>query len=169
MTKLLIFVFAIYTFCCSFVQAEALVNNEFVVPIEKHFENFTLVKVNPKYTKLDYKALMSAREFIQISLGTTWPADDFTLQENTQTLESDLIAFNNKESFTFHVMNNDKTKVIGCIYITGTVDSEFDANVFSWVAKEHLATPLFDELRTNVKTWVKNEWPFTNVDYPFNS
>lgn len=168
MKKLLLLVFTIYTFCCSFVQAEALVNNVFVVPVEKRFENFTLVKVNPKYTVLDYKALMSAREFIQNSLGTTWPADDFTLDENTQTLENDLIAFDNKESFTFHVMNNNKTKVIGCIYISGAASDKFDATVFSWVAKEHIATPLFTELKTSVKAWIKNEWPFVHVDYSFN-
>lgn len=152
----------------SFVQAQALVGEEFVVPIEKELSDHVLVKVDPKYSVLDYEALMSARVFIRDSLNSSWPDDDFTLQKNTETLENDLVAFNKRESFTFHIVNRARDQILGCVYITVPLNGKYDASVFVWVSDKYLSTPLFPNLKREIKHWIKSCWPFKKVDYSLN-
>lgn len=147
---------------------EKLVSDSFVVPVEKKFHQYSFVKVNPQFSKMDFEALVSAKEFIREELGTDWPADNFTVKENTDSLIHDLKAFNNKENFTFHIFDIDRSKIIGCFYISQTSDQKYDAAVFVWVRKQHLKTPYFKEIKENVRIWVDNSWPFSNVDYSLN-
>jgi len=163
-TSLILAIF-IYMMGLSFAQAQTLVAEAFVVPVEKELSDHVLVKVDPKYSVLDYEALMTARVFFRSSLNSTWPDDNFTLQKNSETLINDLAAFNKKESFTFHVVNRVKDQILGCVYITAPFNDKYDASVFIWVSKKYLSTPLFLNLKREVKHWIKTVWPFKKVDY----
>ena len=168
MHRLTILAAFIYIIGSSFAQAQALVGEAFVVPIEKELSDYALVKVDPKYSVLDYEALMSSRVFIRNSLNSSWPDDNFTLQKNTETLVNDLAAFNKKESFTFHVVNRARDQILGCVYITAPFNGKFDASVFVWVSDKYLSTSLFPNLKGEIKHWVKSNWPFKKVDYSLN-
>ena len=144
------------------------VPDSFVVPLGKATSNFSFVKVSPQFTKLDFEALMSAKEFIREQLNSEWPSDEFTLKENTESLVGDLTAFNERENFTFHIFDAKKTKLIGCFYISQTYDEDSDAAVFIWVRKEFLSTPQFEEIKDDIHGWISKSWPFNNVDYSLN-
>ena len=51
----------ILLFAFSVSAKETLVPDSFIVPVEKEMSEYVFLKVNPKYSELDYKALMSAQ------------------------------------------------------------------------------------------------------------
>ena len=145
-----------------------LVPDSFEVPVKIVLPKYSFLKVNPDYSKLDYEALMSAKEFIRKELSSEWPSDNFTLKENTASLVGDLDTFNKRANFTFHIFNSDQSKLIGCFYISNGSEEEYDASVFIWVSKEYLFTPLFIEIKGDMKNWFTEYWPLKNVDYSLN-
>jgi hypothetical protein len=145
-----------------------LVPDSYDVPIKILLPKYSFLKVNPDYSKLDYEALMSAKEFIREELNTDWPSDDFSLKENTESLIGDLNSFNKRTNFTFHIFNSDQSKMIGCFYISNGSEAKYDASVFIWVRKEYLSTPLFIEIKSDIKNWISKDWPLKSVDYSLN-
>ena len=120
---------------CIFTQilnANTLVKTTFDVPTSKEFSTYTLKKINPRYTELDYDALMSARFYIREKLKSSWPEDSFTLDENRKGLAYDENNFNKRNFFTYTVLNTGNDKVLGCIYIKPSSNKKFDASVFIW-------------------------------------
>ena len=99
---------------------------------------------------------MSARFFIRKKLGTLWPRDDFTAAENHKTLVDDLKSFNQKQAFTFSVLNHAQDRILGCIYITQPISDEFDVSVFIWVRKE-LLVEFYPLLLNDVKNWLSRD------------
>ncbi|WP_133407074.1 hypothetical protein [Parashewanella tropica] len=145
-----------------------IVSDSFVIPVEKAFPQYIFVKVDPSLSNRDYDALMSARFFIRRRLNTSWPADKFTEEENKVSLANDLIAFNNRTSFTYHILDKAKSKVVGCFYISPAFSDKHDASVFVWVRKAHLETEYFQQIKRDVRRWLKDDWPFEKIDYSWN-
>ena len=159
----------IFLFFSFRVSAEDnLVPSNFLVPVEKKMSEYVFLKVDPKYSELDFNALMSSRFFIREQLKTDWPSDTFTLEENTETLVSDLKSFELKSNFTFHIFNKSRTQIIGCFYISSTTDSNYDAAVFVWVKEEYLSSDIFRNIKLHIQSWILNAWPFEKVDYSLN-
>jgi hypothetical protein len=146
----------------------SLVPDYYDVPVKMLLPKYSFLKVNPEYSKLDYEALMSAKEFIREKLNSDWPSDNFTLKENTESLVGDLSTFNEKTNFTYHIFNSDQSKMIGCFYISNGSEEKYDASVFIWVRKEYLSTPIFIEIKSDIKNWISKDWPLKNVDYSLN-
>ncbi|MBM7074445.1 hypothetical protein JQC92_20875 [Shewanella sp. 202IG2-18] len=150
------------------MNSKALIHDSFDVPVEASIQDFIIMKVDPDYAKLDYEALMSAKEFIRKQLGSEWPSDNFTLKENTDSLFDDLTSFNNKTSFTYHILNRQKSQIIGCFYVSSPIAKPYDASVFIWVKKEYLSSPVFPKIKTAIKSWISQKWPLKRVDYSLN-
>lgn len=149
-------------------SAKALVPESFVVPVEALLSDYRLLKVDPQFALMDYQALMSARVFIRSSLATSWPEDDFTLDKNSESLRQDLIAFEQRRTFTFHIFHRASNRLIGCLYITAPFTAEHDAAVFAWVQHDYLSSPVFSEIQQHIQRWVRDTWPFDRVDYSLN-
>ncbi|MEE4245863.1 MAG: hypothetical protein V2I33_10645 [Kangiellaceae bacterium] len=147
---------------------DKLVDDHFTIPVELKTTDFHLVKVDPNYSALDYKALMSARHFIRQQLGSEWPGDNFSLLENTESLKSDLEQFEQKKNFTYHIFNQNKSQIIGCVYISANPSENIDASVFIWMSADYLNKPFFEKVRLTTKQWIDNHWPFNKVDYSLN-
>ncbi|RDH82872.1 MAG: hypothetical protein DIZ80_11415 [endosymbiont of Galathealinum brachiosum] len=149
-------------------SASTLVDATFNVPASKTFSTYTLKKISPKYTELDYDALMSARFYIRTKLNSSWPDDDFTIDENRKGLSYDESNFNKRVFFTYTVLNSSEDKVLGCIYIKPSSNKKFDASVFIWTRQDLPEQKLHNLLLGDIKIWLSNDWPFKNIDYSLN-
>ncbi len=146
-----------------------LVPENFDVPAHIELPNIQLQKVNPAYAEQDYQALMAARKQIRQDLGTDWPADNLTLAENQVSLSNDLSAFNQKTNFTYHLFAPETGRLIGCLYISQSGKSQYQAAVYYWLVPDVDQSSLHLAIRADIKKWMKTRWPFKTVDYLFES
>jgi len=77
---------------------------------------FTFLPLTPKYTELDYGALMSSKSTLRDWSGGTWPRDDFTLDENRADLQQHWEEFESGEAYAYTILNPDETRCEGCFY-----------------------------------------------------
>ena len=71
------------------------------------------------------------------------------------------------DEYTEFLVSN-QSKMIGCFYISNGSEEKYDASVFIWVRKEYLSTPIFIEIKSDIKNWISKDWPLKNVDYSLN-
>lgn len=69
-------------------------------------------------------------------------------------------------SFTFIVVPLDEHTSYGNVYVFPASRGDFDAEVYTWVRKDQLASGLGDELYDVTRDWIASSWPFEQVAYP---
>jgi RimJ/RimL family protein N-acetyltransferase len=115
----------------------------------------------------DYEAVASSPG----ELGAAFGDPDAVPQPYTFEQEIIELGWHQKEfqmgfSFVFIVVPLDEHTSYGNVYIFPASRGEFDAEVYTWVRKDQLATGLGDELFETVQKWVAQDWPFERVAYP---
>jgi hypothetical protein len=145
-----------------------LVDANFVVPQRYTFGNVVLVKVDPEYAAQDHRALMQAKAQIRQDLGTAWPEDNLTLAANTASLTSDLLAFNQRTNFTYHLFERSTDQVIGCVYISQTGASQYQAAMYYWLIPAYYSSSEHPAIRQGLQQWLNTAWPFQAVDFTLN-
>ncbi|MEM9385324.1 MAG: hypothetical protein AAGA68_09715 [Pseudomonadota bacterium] len=148
-------------------QAAPFVPTSFTVPTNVTLGPYTLTKVDPRFSEQDYRALMRARHYIRRQLGSEWPEEDFTIAASRQTLADDVLRFDARESFTYHVLQG--AHVIGCVYVLPPSNGEVDASLFVWTDPTHLAEAQFDDLREIVHRWLLVDWGLGRIDRSLNA
>lgn len=132
----------------------------FEVPLRLETPGFDLVPLGPEHNEADYRAWMSSIAHIRSTPGFPygdWPAE-MTPADNLRDLEEHAADFENREGFTFTVLENDD--VIGCVYIYPHGEG---ASVRSWVRASH--AHLDRALWLAVSHWLEAAWPFATVAY----
>src|SRR5437868_13449286 len=87
------------------------------VPEEKRTNRLLLRPLQATDVELDYDAVMSSAEQLRRWSGRGWPADDFTLIQNLVGLQEHEREHQEREAFTFTVLNLEETHCLGCVYI----------------------------------------------------
>jgi hypothetical protein len=152
------------------------------VPAELRTEDLWLRVLRPDVTDLDYAALMESRERLRRWSDSTWPADDFTLEENRQDLIGHEREWENREAFTYTVLSSDGDRCEGCVYIyplgrwlkscdfkrQGDGDQFADETpaVTFWVRDSALGRGLDRQLLAGLREWFRREWSFDHVVFP---
>jgi RimJ/RimL family protein N-acetyltransferase len=129
-------------------------------------ERFVLEPLGPQHNESDYQAWTSSMDHIRATPGfetSSWPRE-MTLEENLADLERHAREFEQREGFTFTVLEPGSTRVIGCVYMYPSRRPEYDADVRSWVRATH--AELDDPLRRGVSAWIARDWPFGSVHAP---
>lgn len=144
----------------------SFVPEDFIVPDELIHAHFRLQILEPSINELDYQAVMSSRVNLRSIFAEydEWPADNMTLADNLDDLiihEKEFIA---REAFAYTVLNPDKSKCIGCVYIEPSNRNTTDAEVYYWLSND--TQHLFKEFQETLKSWLKDKWPFENIAYP---
>jgi hypothetical protein len=141
---------------------------DFVVPERLETEEFVLRPLHVNDAVIDYDAVMTSIDDIRDTYWRApgWPFDDLTLMQNLIDL-----AWHTKErqfrtSFAYIPVTHDGLVELGCIYIDPSAKEGFDANVQMWVRSSESGTGLDDRLFQTVKSWMANDWPFTQVAFP---
>lgn len=141
---------------------------DFKVPatLEKSTYRLRMLTVNDVVK--DYDAVMSSETHIQEfgRPGMTWPTG-LTFEEDLIDLGWHQKEFMNRTSFAYTVVSSDESRVIGCVYINPTRKQGADAAVFLWTRPPE-QLDFLDEarLRSDVRAWLKREWPFENPIFP---
>lgn len=160
-------------------------NEEFTVPDGLESGQFLIRPLRTTDVKLDYDAVMETREFLRKWEQSTWPEDDFTLEDNFKDLDRHEKEHINRESFTFTVMNPDETECLGCIYIfpltarwlseaeTTSVGEtkweDYEAVVLFWIRQSRLAEGMEQMLLETLRPWFEQAWSFNGLLYMTNA
>jgi hypothetical protein len=145
----------------------AFVPASFDPPLGLDHAEFRLRPLGPQHNDSDYAAWLSSVEHIRSSPGwaaSSWP-HPMTLEENLADLVRHANDFAARTGFTYTVLapSDDETRVIGCVYIYPGRQAGTDASVRSWVTADEAA--LDAVLYHVVSAWLKERWPFRNVEY----
>lgn len=144
------------------------------VPAELRTDEFVLRPITADDAERDYAALMETRELLRVWEQSTWPADDFTVEDNRQDLVSLEKRHAEHRAFTYTVVDPDDTEALGCVYVfptsanfltkasvTALGDDRWDAVeavVYFWVRLTRMQTGLDDRLLAALRAWFRDEW-----------
>ena len=143
------------------------VATDFDVPAMLETKHFRLRMLTVGDVVKDYDAVISSAEHLQsVWPGSSWPAG-LTLEQNLIDLGWHQKEFQRRRSFAYTVVELDESRVIGCVYINPSRKVGYDAVVYLWTRPPN-QTDVIDEdtLRTAVRSWLKDEWPFENAVFP---
>lgn len=146
------------------MTAEPFVPADFEVPAVLETADFRLRMLSVDDVEMDYEAVMETQQRLR-SLGSSWPRDGFTLEENLADLRRHQQEFEDRVAFAYTVVALDESRVLGCLYINPTQDQEIDAQIAMWVRESEFQRGLDPILFATVQKWIKESWPFTTVDY----
>jgi hypothetical protein len=154
-------------------------NEQFTIPEGLVTDEFLIRPLVEGDVELDYAAVMESREFLRRWEQSSWPADDFTLAGNLKDLQRHEREHNNRESFTFTVMNPTETECLGCIYIfprtsrwlaearTTPIDDTawdtYEAVMLFWIRQSRLAEGMDRRLLDTLRLWFEQEWTFDGL------
>jgi hypothetical protein len=115
----------------------------------------------------DYEAVASS----PAELGAAFGDPDAVPQPYTFEQEIIELGWHQKEfqmgfSFVFIVVPLDEHTSFGNVYVFPGSRSDFDAEVYTWVRKDQIASGMGEELFAVTKRWIAHSWPFERVAYP---
>src|SRR5262245_53792786 len=135
-------------------------------PEERRTNRLLLRPLRATDVELDYEAVMSSAEQLRRWSQSDWPTDDFTLTQNLDDLQEHEREHDQREAFTFTVMNPPGTSCLGCVYIMPLrpevtqvcPGAAYPANVGFWVRTSELTNELDKHLFATLRDWFKTEW-----------
>ncbi|HEU5011535.1 MAG TPA: GNAT family protein [Roseiflexaceae bacterium] len=141
------------------------------IPEETRTDRLLLRPLRATDVALDYDALMSSAEHLRRWSQSTWPADDFTLDQNRADLQRHEREHAGREAFTFTVLNPEATRCLGCVYLRSLwpevaqlcAGATYAAGVRFWVRAAEVANDLDTHLLATLRGWFAAEWPFACV------
>jgi hypothetical protein len=151
-------------------------------PIPKDYlqQQFCFQVLHPRYVTLDYKALMSSKDFLRRWSQSEWPTDDFSLEENLEDLSWHYEEQVDKIAFTYTVLDHNQTNCLGCIYIKPTTSikdllpneltllAPFSHFCSFWVIDTIRGTQLEQIIFSGLINWLYTEWQFPGLFFTSN-
>ena len=143
-------------------------SGDVVVPAGLDSERFRLRPLTIHDVIKDFDAVMSSRVELRdlFGLGTQWPADNLTIEQNLIDLAWHQKEFQTRGSFTYTVVSSDESRVLGCVYLFPPRDSSVDVVIYYWVRSSELAGKLEQQLLEQLHGWLAREWPFKRLSWP---
>jgi len=131
-------------------------------------DGFILVPLDTQVTELDFKAYMSSIQHLQetFSHSTRWPREGLTMEDAVKDMENEQSRWESRASFPYAVLDPERTKERGCVYVRPSKKQGYEAAVKLWVTAEEYAAGFDEELYDWTRKWVAAEWPFEAVAYP---
>jgi RimJ/RimL family protein N-acetyltransferase len=146
------------------METAPFVPENFEVPAVLETERFRLRMLSVEDVEKDYKAVIESRELLH-SMGSTWPKEGFTIEENLADLERHQQEFLDRKAFAYTVVSLDESRVLGCVYINPSMQEGADAVAYMWVRQSEYDQGLDPLLFQTVKAWLETSWPFSVVHY----
>jgi len=144
------------------------------VPAVLRTDEFVLRPITAGDAERDYAAVVESRDYLRLWEQSTWPADDFTVEEN----RDDLVGLEQRHAehraFTYTVVDPDDTQALGCVYVfpvsakflaEATVTplgddawDDVDAVVYFWTRRSRMEQGMDERLLAALRTWFRDEW-----------
>ena len=147
------------------MKKTAFVPETFEVPPSLETNRFRLRMLSVGDVEKDYEAVIESRDLLH-SMGSSWPREGFTIEENLADLERHQQEFLDRKAFAYTVVSLAEDRVLGCVYINPVEHDEADAQVFMWVRQSEYDKGLDAVLFKAVRDWLDSSWPFRVVVYP---
>lgn len=143
-------------------MGEPFVPESFDPPRSFDGPGFRLEPLGPAHNERDYEAWTSSMDHIHATPGDwgKWP-HPMTLEENLADMEMHAREFEEREAFTYSVLDGDD--VIGCVYLYPDPRGEADAYVSSWVRESRAG--MDEVVWRSVSRWLDEDWPFERYRY----
>lgn len=151
-----------------------------LIPTQMEAEGFWFEVLQPIHAELDFHAIMRSKEFLRRWSNSSWPVDEFTLEDNLQDLNWHYDEFTEATAFTYTIIDHDKNQCLGCFYIRDITSIQsmspdeilklvpFQFFVSYWVIPDIRNTPLENTIFTNLLKWLKRDWNFPSVLFASN-
>ncbi|UCE11434.1 MAG: hypothetical protein JSW61_05755 [Candidatus Thorarchaeota archaeon] len=141
--------------------------SEAKVPEELRTDEFVLRPLRVIHAEMDYAALMDSKESLRMMSQSSWPSDDFTLEENRADLQEHEKEHIEREAFTYTVLDSTGDTCLGCIYIEhlkeGPMKGDHAAMLRFWVRQPRLADDLDRRVLDALMEWFRKDWAFSRV------
>ena len=150
-----------------------------IAPDRLTTDDFVLRPITVADAELDYAAVMESRELLRLWQQSTWPADDFTVEDNRVDLEEMERRHAAGVAFGYTMLDPDESTCLGCVYvfapdarflaaanITAVTDAEWDgigAAVYFWVRTSRLPVGLDRSLLAHLRRWFADAWGLDDV------
>ncbi len=156
-------------------------SEEFPLPEGFQTDEFIFRPLRVSDVDLDYDAVISSGSMLRAWSQSNWPADGFTPEENLADLRRHAREHQDKNAFTYTIMNAEETFCLGCIYLNPLIqeivdldvcdvpakDREFFAASVRYWIRESLATEEFSfVILKSLIQWLDYEWCFNCVVFP---
>jgi RimJ/RimL family protein N-acetyltransferase len=149
--------------------------SELPVPQGITTPHLLLEPLKPDHVQLDYEAVMESRDYLRLWSGSSWPADDFTLEENLQDLRWHWREHRERAAFTFTVLDPSRETCLGCIYLrplSELIPNNKQAlkNVAAdesllrfWIRQSSQIGDLEQDLLNSLVSWLSTDWVFSRI------
>ena len=141
--------------------------------------DFVLRPITVADAVLDHAAVMESREVLRLWQQSSWPADDFTVEDNRIDLERMEQRHGAGNAFGYTVLSPDESECLGCVYVFAH-DARFlaasevaavsdarweriDAAVYFWVRTSTTPAGLDSALLACLRRWFRDDWGFDDV------
>ncbi len=147
-----------------------IISKDFQVPALLETDRIRLRMLTINDVVKDYDAVMTSIEHLQktrpFGPDHRWPTTELTLEQDLIDLGWHQKEFQEKTSFAYTVMSLDEKECLGCLYISPSSNTKYDAKIIIWVRQSEITNGLDEYLFKTVKSWIKKQWPFINPGYP---
>jgi len=139
---------------------------EFEVPKSLITDLYQLEMLTPEINDLDYDAVISSKSHLRTIFGekTEWPRNDMSLEENRKDLIRHQEEFLNRKAFAYTVLNLERNKCLGCVYIEPSRVSQFDCEVYLWARESDISLEF--HLLKSIQNWISDCWVFKKPAFP---
>jgi hypothetical protein len=152
-------------------------------PVPEGFgtEEFVLRPITVDDAEKDYAAVMETRETLRLWRQSTWPEDDFTVEENREDLLSMVERRAARRAFDYTVVDPEDASCLGCVYVfppgakflaestviplSGRRWADVDAAVLFWVRLSAMASGMDARLLSALREWFAGDWGFERTVY----
>jgi hypothetical protein len=151
------------------------------VPPELKTDEFFLRPIVVGDTERDYAAVMETREPLRLWRQSTWPEDEFTVEENRKDVVDMAERHAAHRAFNYTVLDPAGTRCVGCVYVfpptatflaksrvvpVGDDDwADVDAVVFFWARLPEMESGMDERLLAALRAWFRDEWKFEKTGY----
>ena len=151
---------------------EKLTTNEFIIR-----------QLRTTDVELDYQAVIASREKLLKRTAGRWPKVGFTINENLSDLENHEQQHQQRNEFTFTIMNEAEAECLGCVYILpltkllkGSVSkneiaslniTDYEAWLTFWVTPNAVKQDLDERVIDKLRRWFPDHWAFSRVVLSF--
>ncbi|MFI7284615.1 N-acetyltransferase [Micromonospora chersina] len=143
--------------------------DDFVHPVHVPVPDTTLHlrPIREADSSLDYPAVMGSRERLWEIFGPAWawPPETMTYEQNRIDLlrhEKEIAAH---QSFNYALLDEQETRILGCVYIDPPERSGSDGEVSWWVVDDLVGGDLERAFDALVPRWIAADWPFQQPRY----
>lgn len=156
-------------------------NDKSIIPERLETDEFLIRPLLGTDVELDYEAVMDSREMLRKWEQSTWPADDFKLEDNLEDLQRHERDFKNRDGYTYTVLNPAGTQCLGCIYIypctvrwvarcevTPLAEqkwADYEAVVQFWIRQSRIDEGMDRRLLDVLRPWLDEQWDFTGYAF----